>query len=451
MWRNWSKHVACEPATVGHPGGTEEVVQLVQTAAASGQQVRVAGTGHSFNDAVCTTGVLLMLDRMKRVLAIDRESGIIRVQAGCTLGEMSRQLAEHGLALSNLGDIDQQTIAGAISTGTHGTGLRFPTLAQDVVGLELVAGDGSVHRFSGDEDSEPFHAAQVALGALGVVTEVTLRCRPHFRLRMREEPRQIEEVLQELDELVLGHQHFEFFSFPYAEVALARHADETDDPPTARSPLRRWSEEVLVGNHLFELLLSAGRAFPRLVPALNRLAARGIGRHERVQDSHAALANRRLMRFLEMEWVIPLAAAASAVREVRRLVRGYGLNVNMPIEVRVGAADEPFLSPSYGRESCYVAVHAYRGMLWQPYFRAVEQLMLDLGGRPHWGKLHFQTFETLAQRYPAWGRFRAVRNRLDPSGVFRNAYTDRVLGLPGPAAQDERAGSLRAIETAAGR
>jgi L-gulono-1,4-lactone dehydrogenase len=431
VWRNWSRTQSCAPASIEHPADRDAVIAAVGRAVQARRALRVAGAGHSFTDAACSTGTLLVMDRMRQVLEIDRDALSVRVQPGCTLGELSGALAEHGLALGNLGDIDRQTVAGATATATHGTGVRLPTMSEQVVALELITGDGSARTISPEHDLEEFRAAQVAIGALGVVTSLTLRCVPAFRLRVVEEPMPVDAVLGSLQELSEAHEHFEFFSFPYTGMALTRRADRTDRPRTSRGRPRAWVEEVLVGNHLFELLLAGGRAAPRLVPALNRVVVKALDREVRVQDSHAALASRRLIRFVEMEWAIPRAAAADAVRGVRELIRDDRMPVNMPIEVRFAAPDEAFLSPTHGRESCYVAVHAYRGMSWQPYFRSVERLMSELGGRPHWGKLHFQTFETLRARYPAWSRFQRVRARLDPEGRFRNAYTDRVLGVPG--------------------
>lgn len=430
VWRNWSGQQRCQPLQTVHPGSAEEVAAAVERASRLGLRVRVAGTGHSFTDAVCTPDILLVFDRMRSVLSVDPVRGEVRVQAGCTLGQLSEHLRRHGLALRNLGDIDRQTIAGAVSTATHGTGICLPSLAEDVTELELVDSESNIRAISTESDENLFQAAKVSLGALGVITALTIRCEPRFRLRLVEEPQSVEQTLQNVTDQVRAHEHFEAFVFPHADTALIRRADRTEAPADPRRPLRDWVQEVLIANYMFEAVLAAGRALPAIVSPLDRLAAAATHPGERVQESHAALANRRLMRFVEMEWMLPADAARTAIQAIRELIAGRRLKVNMPIEVRFMAADSGFLSPAYGRESCCLAVHAYRGMAWQPYFRAVERLMWDLDGRPHWGKLHFQTFQTLRGRYPAWDEFQAVRARLDPIGRFRNAYTDRVLGLP---------------------
>jgi L-gulono-1,4-lactone dehydrogenase len=407
------------------------VADAIRLASRLGLRVRVAGAGHSFNDAVCTSDMLLVLDRMQAVLRVDAVRGEVRVQAGCTLGQLSLELRRHGLALPNLGDIDRQTIAGAVCTATHGTGIRLSSLAEDVTELELVDSQSKLRIASAESDEDLFRAAKVSLGALGVITVLTLRCRPRFRLRRVERPQPVEQALEEMSQQVHAHEHFEAFVFPYADTALVRWADRTDAPPDPRRPLRDWLQEVLIANYMFEVVLMAGRAMPAAVSPLDRLAAAAASPSERVQESHRALASRRLMRFVEMEWLLPVDAAQAAIRAIRDLISARRLKVNMPIELRFVAADRAFLSPAYGRDSCAVAVHAYRGMAWQPYFRAVERVMWELGGRPHWGKLHFQTFQTLRQRYPAWDDFQSARSRFDARGRFRNAYTDRVLGLPG--------------------
>lgn len=433
-WRNWSGQQRCQPLEERHPDEPAQVGEAIAAAARRGLAVRVAGAGHSFTDAVCTPDMLLVLDRMADVLEVDARRGRVRVQAGCTLGRLSARLREHGQALANLGDIDRQTVAGALATATHGTGLELPTLAEEALEFELIDGHGEPRRFSREDDEETFRAAQVSLGALGVITAVTLRCRPAYRLRAVEQPLPVRELLDRLGELAGAHQHFEAFLFPYAPVALVRYADRTEEPADERGRLRAWVQDVLIGNHLYEMLLAAGRALPPAVPPLNRLAAAAARPTRRVQSGHDALASPRRMRFVEMEWMLPVEAAAGAVADVLALIQRHRLHVNMPLELRFVAPDGAFLSPAHERRSGCVAVHAYRGMAWQPYFRAVERRLWELGGRPHWGKLHFQTFETLRERYPAWDRFAAVRGRLDPEGRFRNSYTDRVLGLPAAAA-----------------
>jgi FAD-linked oxidoreductase len=423
MWTNWAGDQSCEPAVVEHPAAVGEVVGAVERAVAAGRCVRVAASGHSFTGAVLTDGTLVSLDRMGALLDADPSTGLVRVEAGIALHALSQKLAEHGLAMPNLGDIDEQSIAGAISTATHGTGVTLRNLSAQVRALRLVTASGEVLELDGGED---LLAARVAVGALGIVTEVTLQTVPAFTLRGVDAPVALAEVLDGLGARVDGHRHFEFFVFPHADTALTRTNDVVDEPPQPRSKLRAYIDDVLLGNDAFQLACVLGRTFPRAIPTLNRLVTRVSGSSTRIDRSDRIFASPRKVRFTEMEYAMPRPVAADAVRAIKATAERFA--INFPIEVRFVAPDDALLSPAHERETVYVAVHAFKGMEWEPYFRAVEAIADEHGGRPHWGKRHSQTAATLAPRYPGWERFAAVRERLDPGGVFSNAYTDRVLG-----------------------
>jgi FAD-linked oxidoreductase len=432
MWTNWAGDQTCSPAAVDRPVSATEVAATLERAAAEGHTVRVAGAGHSFTDAVLTDGTLLSLERMNRVLDVDRESGLVRVEAGITLGALSEELWEHGLAFENMGDIDVQSIAGATATGTHGTGGRLPNLSAGLHSIELTLGDGSTLEASEDSDPDAWRAARVSVGALGVVTAVTLRAVPAFTLEGVDATAPLDEVLDGLEEHVASNDHFELFTFPHSPLAVTRTNNRTDAPPRPRSPRRAWLEDVALKNHAFHALCELARRRPRLIPRINRFVARAGGTGRLVDRSYRVFATPRMVRFTEMEYALPRARVAEAVRAVRELIDRRGFDVGFPLEVRFVAPDDAFLSPACGRETGYVAVHMYRGMEWEPYFRAVEEIMDGLEGRPHWGKRHFQTAETLRPRYPDWDRFAAVRARLDPEGRFANGYVRRVLRVPSP-------------------
>ncbi len=427
-WRNWAGDQVCVPTGVETPGSIADICDAIRRAAAGGHRVRVAGSGHSFSDIALTDGMQLRLDRFKRVLDIDHSAGLVRVQAGITIRELNGLLARHGLAMENLGDVDAQTISGAISTATHGTGARLRNISAQVAELTLVLADGSTLHCSEQLDADIFRAARVSLGALGVIAEVTLRCIPAFTLGGVDQPRPLEETLARFEELALGNDHFELFVFPHAEVALTRTNNRVDTPPRPRGRISAYADDILLTNHAFALACLIGRRFPIAIPQINRIVTRLAGSGARVDRSDRIFASPRLVRFTEMEYALPRAATPEAVRRVMALVPARGFHVPFPIEVRTVAADDALLSTAFGRDSGFVAVHMFEGMAWEPYFRAVEAIMRELGGRPHWGKRHFQTAATLRPRYPEWDRFQAVRGRLDPHGRFANDFTDRVLG-----------------------
>jgi L-gulono-1,4-lactone dehydrogenase len=418
-WVNWSRTQRCVPAAIVHPGSRAELADAVRAA----QRVRVAGAGHSFTEAVLTDGTLLSLERMNRVLDADRASGLVRVEAGITLHRLSRELLLRGLALENLGDIEAQSLAGAIATGTHGTGARLPCLSAQVEAVELVLGDGS-ERTVGEGDL--LRAARIGLGALGVVVAVTLRCVPAFRLRGVDQPEPLEDVLASLDERADAAEHFEFWTFPHSPIALTRTNTRTDAPRSMPGRRSEWVQDVLLDNHVFGLLNRVGRRYPRVIPALNRFAARAAPRRERVDWSYRIFASPRLVRFTEMEYAVPRGRAAEAVRGARAILERHP--VSLPLELRFVAADDALLSPAYGRDCAYVAVHVFEGLPWVEAFREVEALMSGLDGRPHWGKRSFLGAAELAPRYPRWDAFQAARAELDPGGRFENAWITRSIG-----------------------
>jgi L-gulonolactone oxidase len=303
--------------------------------------------------------------------------------------------------------------------------------------MEVVLADGSVLECSGDDDPDTLRAGRIALGALGVIAAVTLRCTPAFTLERLDHPVPLDSALERVEELIGSNDHFEFYTFPYSDIALLRETKRADGPPKPQGRLREYWQEVLLENRVMELIARTGRRFPSQIPRLNRGVSRLFGTVRKIDHSYRVFSSRRLVKFTEMEYAIPRAAGVEALRRVMETVKGQGLAVGFPIEVRYVAADDSYLSPANQRDTCYIAVHMYQGMEWEPYFRAVEKIMDSYGGRPHWGKRHFQTAETLASRYPDWERFQVVRSRLDPDGLFRNEYTERVLG-PAEATRAKR-------------
>ena len=427
-WRNWGRNQQCAPAAVEEPTSGLEVIEAVERAKRAGQTVKVVGAGHSFTGIACTDGRMLRLGALNRVLAIDRDARTVTVEGGIPLWQLNEELETRDLALPNLGDIDRQSISGAIATATHGGGKPFGGLATFVAGLELVTGEGELLRCSRDEEPEVFACARVGLGALGVVTKVTLQCRPAFRLHSIEKPRPLDALVDDLDDIIDQNEHIDCYWFPHTDVATVKVANRTEEPIRAKSSWKAWRDDILLANFAFGAAANLGRRRPDMIPRLMNLVAGGIGKTEVVDVSHRVLCSRRLVRFVEMEYAIPRAELGKTLLRVRDLIEREGLVVNFPIELRVAAADDIPLSTAEGRETGYLAVHLSSGMPFDGYFRGVEGIMDDVGGRPHWGKMHYQTANTLAPRYPEWARFQAVRARLDPDGRFANPYLDRVLG-----------------------
>jgi L-gulonolactone oxidase len=358
-WRNWARDQSCRPAAVARPQSLDELASAVVDARSRGWRVRAVGAGHSFSEIACTDGLHMSLDRLARVLDVDRDSGRVRVEAGVSIGELSWRLDQHGLAMENLGDIDSQSIAGAISTATHGTGARLRNISAQVVELTLVLADGSTLVCSREGDDELFRAARVGLGALGVVADVTLQCVPAFTLRGVDAPAPLDQTLDRFEQLALDNEHFEFFVFPHSRVALTRANNRTDEPPRPRGRVNAYVDDVLLTNRAFGLACRAGRLMPARIPQINNLVTRAAGRRVRVDRSAAIFASPRLVRFTEMEYSLPREHTIDAVRAVLDMIERQQFAVPFPIEVRTVAADDALLSTAAGRDSAFVAVHMF--------------------------------------------------------------------------------------------
>jgi L-gulonolactone oxidase len=426
-WRNWTGDQRCRPAEIIRPRDRDELAAAGAAATAAGRKVGVAGSGHSFTEAALTEGTMVDLAALSGVLDADRASGLVRVAAGTVLADLNEGLHGLGLAMENLGDIDRQTIAGAISTGTHGTGAKLRNISAQVEAVELVLADGSVREL-GVVEPDLLRAARVGVGALGAISAVTLRCVPAFVLCRVDAPLPREEVLDTFDERADANDHFELFSFPYADSALVLERNRVEGPSRPRGRLAAFLNDVVLENWALEALAAVGKLLPAAIPSLSRLAAALASGSKRIDRSDRIFANERRVRFTEMEYGVPREHGPEAARRVIEWVRANRYPVFFPIEMRVAAGDDAHLSPSHERDTAYIAVHQYRGMEWRPYFEAVEAIMDEYGGRPHWGKRHFQTAATLAPRYPAWAKFQAARDELDPNRVFTNEYAKRVLG-----------------------
>jgi FAD-linked oxidoreductase len=418
-WTNWARQQRCAPERVETPGSEEELARVV----AGASRVKVAGSGHSFTDIACTDGAMIDLSRMRRVLSVDGLE--VTVEAGITLHDLGEQLRARGLAMENQGDVDPQTLAGAISTATHGTGGGFGNLSSQVVGLRLVDGTGELRAV---RDGDELRAARVSLGALGAIAAVTLRCVPAFTIHRIDEPRPLDDVLPRLDQLVDAQDHWEAFVMPYTRKALTLSSERTDRRPQPPGRAAAFLHDVVLENVVLGLFCRTGRAFPRLIPALNRRLAGLMGRAEHLDASNRVYANKRLVRFTEMEYAIPRERAAEALERVLALVERWRLPIGFPIELRVVRPDDALLSTAHDRPTAYIAVHQYVGMEFETYFRAVEAIMDEYEGRPHWGKRHYQSAATLRPRYPEWDRFAELRERFDPERRFQNDYLRRVLG-----------------------
>jgi FAD-linked oxidoreductase len=432
QWRNWAGTATATPVRWAQPRNEAEISAATKDAAAAGLQVRALGSGHSFTPAAATGGLALDLSRWTGITAADTQTGLVTVRSGTTLRSLSAALAEFGLALANLGDIDAQTISGALCTGTHGTGARLGGLATQVEALDLVLADGSLVTCSASARPELFAAARVGLGALGVITAVTLRCVRSFTLAADERPMPVEQVIEQFDTLAAANDHFEFYWFPYGRQALVKRNNRLSPgagAPAARMPgWRRFWEFEVMENAAFGTLCRLGRAAPRFIPALNRLSSAALSARSYTDTSHRVFVTPRRVRFVESEYAVPRESLAGVLAELRRAVPRLAEPVMFPVEVRVAAADDIWLSTAHGRDTAYVAIHQYTGLPYRAYFDLFESVVAAVAGRPHWGKMHSLDAARLGPLYPRFDDFRRVRAEADPEDRFGNPYLSRVFG-----------------------
>jgi L-gulono-1,4-lactone dehydrogenase len=429
-WHNWAGTASGDPARRAWPRSSEEIANAITAAARDGLTVRALGSGHSFTPAAVTSGVALDLSVWSGITGADLESGLVTVRSGTTIRDLNAALAALGLAMPNLGDIDAQTVSGAISTGTHGTGAGIGGLATMVAGLELVLADGSVVGCSATERPDLFSAARVSLGALGVLSAVTLQCVPAFTLAADERPMPLDEVLARFGEFTADNDHFEFYWFPYGKNALVKRNNRTpsEEAPAPMPNWRRFFEYEVMENAAFGVLCRTGRAMPATIKPLNRLAAATLSRRTYSAPSHEVFVTPRRVRFVESEYAVPRESVLDVLIELRSRVADLTHPVMFPVEVRVAAADDVWLSTAYGRDTAYVAIHQYVGLPYTDYFQLFESIATEVGGRPHWGKLHTRDAGYLGASYPRFADFLRVRDELDPERRFANPYLTQVFG-----------------------
>lgn len=430
-WRNWAGTVAARPVREVTPASAGELAEAVRRAAEDGLRVKTVGTGHSFTAIAATDGVLIRPDLLTGIREIDRTAMTVTVEAGTPLKRLNAALAREDLSLANMGDIMAQTVAGATSTGTHGTGRDSASIAAQIRGLELITADGSVLTVSEkgtDQEREIFAAARVGLGALGVISAITFAVEPLFLLSAREEPMSFDRVTSEFDELHTENEHFEFYWFPHTGNCNTKRNNRSAGPVAPPGAVSGWITDELLSNGLFQVANSVGRAVPAAIPAIARVSSRALSARTYTDIPYKVFTSPRRVRFVEMEYALPREAAVAALRELKAMVDRSPLRISFPVEVRTAPADDITLSTASGRESAYIAVHMYKGTPYRSYFTAVERIMTGYGGRPHWGKIHTRDAEYLDGVYPRFGEFLALRDRLDPGRLFGNDHLRRVLG-----------------------
>ncbi|MFJ4832665.1 D-arabinono-1,4-lactone oxidase [Streptomyces sp. NPDC088747] len=427
-WRNWAGTVTARPAREVTPASVEELSAAVRSAAEDGLRVKAVGTGHSFTAVAATDGVLIRPQLLTGIRRIDRDAGTVTVEAGTPLKRLNLALAREGLSLTNMGDIMEQTVSGATSTGTHGTGRDSASIAAQIKGLELVTADGSVLSCSETENPEVFAAARIGIGALGIITAITFSVEPVFLLTAREEPMTFDKVTADFDELFTENEHFEFYWFPHTGNCNTKRNNRSAGPEKPVGRISGWIEDEFLSNGAFQAANLLGRAVPATIPAIAKFSSRALSARTYTDIPYKVFTSPRRVRFVEMEYAVPREALVETLRELKTMVDRSALRVSFPVEVRTAPADDITLSTASERETAYIAVHLFKGTPYQAYFTAAERILTAHEGRPHWGKVHTRDADYFAEVYPRFGEFTALRDRLDPDRRFGNDYLRRVLG-----------------------
>lgn len=426
--QNWSGIAVSQPYEIAYPETVDDIVHLVSVCRRRHQRIRVIGAGHSFTPLAQTSDVLVSLDYLVGVSAVDEQAHTVSVWAGTTLRELSTRLYQQGWAQENLGDIDNQSIAGAISTGTHGTGILFGNLSTQVEEIQAVTASGDLIVCSEQTHRDWFKALQVSLGMLGIIVKVTLRVVPAKVMHYESRRLSLDECLERLPEFRDQHDHFECYWFPHTETAQIKLLDETDAPADT-SDIWDDMNDLLIENGMLGVMSKGCKLFPALTRPVSKLSAKFVPTGSATRYSHELYTSQRLVHFNEMENSIPAEQMAAVIRDIKLYVEKYHFDVHFPIECRFVKADDIWLSPAYGRDSAFIAAHMYRGMPFQYYFAKLEEIFRFYQARPHWGKLHTRDADELSALYPHWENFKKVRQTLDPEGMFQNEYLKRLFQL----------------------
>ncbi|MFT4264363.1 MAG: D-arabinono-1,4-lactone oxidase [Nocardioides sp.] len=428
VWRNWSGLESASPSSVLTPRSVGDVVRAVTESAAAGRRVKMVGTGHSFTGISAPVDVMLSPAGLAGVTGVDREAMTVTVLAGTRLKHLNAALASVGLSLHNMGDIAEQTLAGAISTGTHGTGGRVAGIAAQVAGLEMVTADGSLVSVT-EEDADLLDLVRVGLGALGVLVSITLRVEPLFGLRATETPMSWDEFSGSFDEMRSGDAHVDAYWFPHTDrISTKRNVRVGLDELAPLPRWRAWLDDELMQNTIFGALCQVTNRVPGTIPAVNRIASSLMTDRTYADEAHKVFIAERRVVFREMEYAVPLESGLEVLAECRRALEASDLRIGFPVELRTANAESPALSTASGRDSFYLAFHVHQDVDHRPYFGLLEPILKAAGGRPHWGKVHTLDAAGLAERYPRFSDFVALRDRLDPRRVLANPYLDRVVG-----------------------
>lgn len=427
--KNWSQKITWSPSQIAYPETEEAIIRLVHQANDKQKKIRIIGSIHSFNPLWVTDDVVMSLQNYQGIVHINKAELTATIKAGTTLHLLGDLLFQQGLAMENLGDIDKQTIAGSISTATHGTGFQLGTISTQVMAIRFINGKGEVVNCSKDKNVDLFKAAQVSLGALGIITQLTLQCVPAYKLKLSNQKEDLQTVIQTFNERITNNRNFEFYWFPKSNTAYTKTSNIVEDVPDKVGVFNYLTEYVLE-NYTYKFICELARAIPALSDRLSKFSASAASNVHKICHSHKVYATPRLVRFSEMEYNVPLEVYPTVINEIIETINQHNFNIVFPIENRVVQADDAYLSPAYERNAVYIACHVYHKKDYTNYFKVLEKIFLKYDGRPHWAKLHTLSATELSKKYPKFEAFNRHRIEQDPNEIFMNDYLKKILILP---------------------
>lgn len=428
-FKNWAGNVTGEAEHYFQPTSENEVIELVIDAVAKSKKIKLVGAAHSWSALALPRHYLINLDNYSKVLNIDKEKKQVTVQGGIRLKNLNVLLRENGLSLANLGSISEQSIAGATATGTHGTGIKFGNLSTQVIGMKLILADGSVLTISENENSELLPAVRINLGVLGIVSELTIQCVEVFNLRDESYALPFEETLEKIPELLKTTDHLKLWWFPHAPLVGIYRYFRTNEELKPRTFFQKFMDDSFLVNVFFVFMLRLGDWFPKLVPPINKLINKiHFKKVSRIEKTWEVFNVPMPPIHFETEYAIPVEHASEALKKLKEMIERKKLHINFVVEVRFVKADDTWLSPAYKQDACYIGAYQYGNRYWKDYMTGFEELMYSYGGRPHWPKEFTPDTEKISKSFPEFQKFKQLKNKLDPKGVFNNALTHRLFG-----------------------
>lgn len=418
--KNWAGSFEFSPAHVFSPKSETELVQIVSDAHQKNHTLRAKGSAHSWTPLIATNDWFISFDQLSGITEVQKEQKTVSALAGTKLKTFTHDCFKHDLALPNQGDIEAQSLAGALSTGTHGTGATLQSLSNQIQKARVVLADGSIKTVDQKTDPDFFNAFRVSLGAFGLMSQLKIKMIDSYKLKMNSWPESMDATLEKLDQLIAENRHFELFYFPIGDWSIVKTMNITNDPviePTVFTKLN----EVVLNNWFYELINIIAQKTNRF-DSFDRLMKKVVSPEKAIHWSHQVFPSIRTVKFMEMEFNVPRDQFRVVFSELKATIKKLGFKTLFPIEIRFVKSDDIWISPAYQRESVYFAVHTYIDQDYREYFLALQSVFKKYGGRPHYGKWHSYERRDFEQVYPRWNDFCEMRQKIDPQGRWLNPH-----------------------------